>query len=161
MEQRMEEPYTEEVATHGGPESCVDVREGIGEALTGARVGEASSREIIPPGRRRGNGLGRQYGWYANRPRGIRRQAAAAADGASAPIAIAEREALPLRVARRRWAELLRRLYEVDPLACPACGGAMRILAFITEGAVINRILTHLRRARSDARGPPAPRVSS
>ena len=57
----MEEPYTEEVATHGGPESCVDVREGIGEALTGARVGEASSREIIPPGRRRGNGLGRQH----------------------------------------------------------------------------------------------------
>jgi len=57
----MEEPYTEEVATHGDPESCVDVREGIGEALTGVRVGEASSREIIPPGCRRGNGLGRQH----------------------------------------------------------------------------------------------------
>jgi hypothetical protein len=57
----MEEPYTEEVATHGGPESCVGVREGIGEALTGARVGEVSSREIIPSGRRRGSGLGRQH----------------------------------------------------------------------------------------------------
>jgi hypothetical protein len=57
----MKEPYTEEVATHGGPESCVDVREGIGEALTGVRAGEVWSREIIAPGRRRGSGLGRQH----------------------------------------------------------------------------------------------------
>ncbi|MGI8423559.1 MAG: hypothetical protein ACR2NO_05530 [Chloroflexota bacterium] len=49
-----------------------------------------------------------------------------------APITVAEPEALPLREARRRWAELLRRSYEVDPLTCPACGGAMRILAFLT-----------------------------
>jgi len=65
----MEEPYTEEVATHGGPESCVDVREGIGEALTGARAGEVWSREIIPPGRRRGSGLGRQHGQVRYRER--------------------------------------------------------------------------------------------
>lgn len=57
----MVEPYTEGVATHGGPESCVDVREGISEALTGARAGEVLSREIISPGRRRGSGLGRQH----------------------------------------------------------------------------------------------------
>jgi hypothetical protein len=57
----MKEPYTEELATHGGPESCVGAREGIGEALTGARAGEVSSREIIPSGRRRGSGLGRQH----------------------------------------------------------------------------------------------------
>ena len=35
----MEELYVEGVATHGGPESCVVVREGGGEALTGARAG--------------------------------------------------------------------------------------------------------------------------
>ena len=101
----------------------------------------------------------RYYGWYANRPRGTRRKAAA--DVAIAPIHVAEREALPLREARRRWAELLRRIYEVDPLRCPACGGAMRILAFLTEGAVIDRILAHLRlahlrRTGGDARGPPS-----
>ncbi|MGH7612871.1 MAG: IS91 family transposase [Gemmatimonadales bacterium] len=96
----------------------------------------------------------RYYGWYANRPRGTRRQAAT--ETATAPIEIAEREALPLREARRRWAELLRRIYEVDPLTCPACGGAMRILAFITEGAVVDQILAHLRRTRGDARGPPS-----
>ena len=37
----MEELYAEGVATHGGPESCVDVPRGRGEALTGARVGRA------------------------------------------------------------------------------------------------------------------------
>jgi hypothetical protein len=37
----MEELYAEGVAIHGGPESCVDAREGAGEALTGARVGRA------------------------------------------------------------------------------------------------------------------------
>ena len=37
----MKEPYIEGVATHGGPESCVGVREGVGEALTGGSVGWA------------------------------------------------------------------------------------------------------------------------
>ena len=42
----MKESYGEGVATHAGPESCVDVREGGGEALTGARAGRVLSREI-------------------------------------------------------------------------------------------------------------------
>ncbi len=33
--------YIEGVAIHGGPESCVGVREGGGEALTGVRAGRA------------------------------------------------------------------------------------------------------------------------
>jgi hypothetical protein len=37
----MEELYAEGLATHGGPESCVVAREGGGEALTGARAGQA------------------------------------------------------------------------------------------------------------------------
>ncbi len=58
----MKEPHIEGVATHDGPESCVDVRKGVGEALTGVRVGEVLSREIIPSGCRRGSGPGRQHG---------------------------------------------------------------------------------------------------
>jgi hypothetical protein len=41
MEKEMREFYIEGVATHDGPESCVGVREGEGEALTGVRVGRA------------------------------------------------------------------------------------------------------------------------
>jgi hypothetical protein len=36
----MEELYAEGLATHGGPESCVDDPRGRGEALTGARAGQ-------------------------------------------------------------------------------------------------------------------------
>src|SRR5262245_45192715 len=39
MEKEMRELYIEGVAIHGGPESCVGVREGAGEALTGERAG--------------------------------------------------------------------------------------------------------------------------
>ena len=35
----MEEPYIEGVATHDGPESCAGFRKGVGEALTGVRIG--------------------------------------------------------------------------------------------------------------------------
>ncbi len=34
--------------------------------------------------------------------------------------------------------------YRFDPLLCPPCGGAMRIVAFIHRPAVIENILTHL-----------------
>ena len=37
----MRELYIEGVATHDGPESCVNVREDGGEALTGVRAGRA------------------------------------------------------------------------------------------------------------------------
>ena len=37
----MEELYVEGVATHDGPEPCVGVREGTGEASVGARAGRA------------------------------------------------------------------------------------------------------------------------
>ena len=41
----MKESYVEGLATHGGPESCVVVRKGRGEALTGVRAGWVLSRE--------------------------------------------------------------------------------------------------------------------
>jgi hypothetical protein len=93
--------------------------------------------------------LTRYYGWYANRVRGRRR----AETDTGIPV-IAPRERVPLREAQRRWAELLRRVYEVDPLTCPACSGPMRIVAFITQRAVIDRILAHL--ATRATRASPA-----
>ncbi len=37
--------HDEDVASHIGPESCADAREGAGEALTGERIGQPLSRE--------------------------------------------------------------------------------------------------------------------
>ena len=53
----MEELYAEGLATHGGPESCVDDPRGRGEALTGVRAGRA-----IEP-RNQGFGVSTQYRW--------------------------------------------------------------------------------------------------
>jgi hypothetical protein len=40
---------SEGLANHTVPESCADVREGIGEALTGVRIGWVLSRENKHP----------------------------------------------------------------------------------------------------------------
>jgi len=45
---------------------------------------------------------------------------------------------------KRRWAHFIKQVYEADPLLCPQCGGPMRIIAFIDQAAVIEKILTHL-----------------
>ena len=49
----MKTPDIEGVAIHDGPESCVGVCEGDGEALTGVRAGQPLSREITASGCRR------------------------------------------------------------------------------------------------------------
>jgi hypothetical protein len=101
----------------------------------------------------------RYYGWYANRTRGIRRQAG---PHEQPPVVV---EVVPpaLHEVRRRWAQLLRRLFEVDPLRCPRCGHAMRGVAFITGPPVIDRILDHLRRHATPrrARAPPRRRAAA
>ncbi len=58
------------------------------------------------------------------------------------------------------WAVLIARIYEVFPLVCPMCGGQIRLIAFITEGAQIKKILDHIGVDSeppriAPARGPP------
>ena len=54
MGKERRELYIEGVAIHGGPESCAGVREGVGEALIGVRVGGAMEPESagMKPARR-------------------------------------------------------------------------------------------------------------
>ena len=42
------------------------------------------------------------------------------------------------------WAELMRRSLGLDVLACPRCGGTLRLIALIEDPAVIQRVLRHL-----------------
>ena len=39
---------------------------------------------------------------------------------------------------------LIARIYEVFPLLCPIYGGQMRLIAFVTEGTQIEKILNHI-----------------
>ena len=41
-------------------------------------------------------------------------------------------------------AQRLKRVFGIDIETCPACGGALRIIACIEDPAVIKKILTHL-----------------
>jgi hypothetical protein len=58
--------------------------------------------------------LTRYYGWYANRVRGTRKKLAGEANAAEQPVAFEKREELTLGESKRRWAELVLRIFGVD-----------------------------------------------
>jgi hypothetical protein len=62
-------------------------------------------------------------------------------------------DALPSpRPRRLAWAELLRRVFATDVLACPRCGGRMRLLAAIQPPDATKAILARL---ELPSRAPP------
>jgi len=99
----------------------------------------AEFTQHIPP---KGSHLIRYYGWYSNKARGMRKKAEAAQ--ADAPSS-SESSNAPARLCSQTWAMLIKRVYEVDPLACPKCGGIMKVVAFIEppQAEVIEKILKH------------------
>jgi len=108
-------------------------------------------QHIPPPGFH----LTRLYGAYANRTRGARARRGGGAghvrfDHDEEPDALTPSQ----RERRRQWARLIAKVFEVDPLRCP-CGGAMRLIAFILDPAVIRRILQHRPRTEARAHAPP------
>ena len=52
-------------------------------------------------------------------------------------------------------------MYEVDPLACPRCGAEMRVIAFIVDQDVVDKILRHLARNEAERERGPPPRPTS
>ena len=49
------------------------------------------------------------------------------------------------KTARKRWAALIKQMYETDPLICPKCGEQMKIISFIerNQKEVIEKILRY------------------
>ena len=104
----------------------------------------------------------RYYGWYSNKMRGQRRKraeeaqeeaarksAATAEQGCGAKgiaaIEIIEHRALkPRRIPSRSWRELIKKVWEVDPLLCPQCHHEMRVVSLINDAQIIERILRHV-----------------
>jgi predicted nucleic acid-binding Zn ribbon protein len=88
----------------------------------------------------------RYCGWYSNRSRGDRAKAAAPAAEPRVQPVIEDDDSAYWKKCRMRWAALIKRVYEVDPLRCPECGAKMKIVSFIerrSQPAVVERILKH------------------
>jgi hypothetical protein len=48
---------------------------------------------------------------------------------------------------------------EVDPMVCPQCGGTMKVIAFLTDYVVVDRIIDHLK-LTFVAERPPPPQIA-
>ena len=53
------------------------------------------------------------------------------------------------------WADLMRRAFAVDGLACPQCGNRMRLLTPIEALRVVEQTLTHLGLPSAPVRADP------
>jgi len=97
----------------------------------------------------KGQVMVRYYGLCSNAHRGKMRKAQV--DLSQPPIIEEETYHVP----SKGWAEMIRKVYEVNPLLCPECGGEMKIIAFIEEPKVIDRIIAHLKLTFQAERPPP------
>jgi hypothetical protein len=69
-----------------------------------------------------------------------------------------------IRKCHMTWAALIKVVYEaehracrgVDPLKCPRCGGTMKIVGFIEDPIVIEKIMRHCNLWKEGPRPPPA-----
>jgi hypothetical protein len=55
------------------------------------------------------------------------------------------------------WAALMHRVFALDVLACPRCGGRLQVIAIVQDPAVVQALLAHGGGARSPAAPGPAP----
>jgi hypothetical protein len=78
-----------------------------------------------------------------------------------APAPGADRASKPRTSRSWSWAALMHRAFAIDVLACPNCGGRLRLIATIHDPAVIRKILAHLGRSQSGQSPGPAPPVAT
>ena len=109
----------------------------------------------------KGEHLVRYYGWYSSRCRRERRRMleASEAEGEQQAHIAVDKQPDPvfIKTIRSTWARLIRKVYEVDPLICPHCGGEMRYMAVIENEPVIEIILRPIKvwNPRPPLRAPP------
>lgn len=110
---------------------------------------------IIPPPRRHLVRYAGVFGPAAKARRQLR--ALIPAFGADDDAARCSASAAPLllRVRRLPWADLLRRVFAEDILACP-CGGRRSVTAFVTDQRLAQSLLTALGQSAEPAAFAPA-----
>ena len=89
--------------------------------------------------------LVRYYGWYSNKMRGQRKKRAEEENEAEEVgedvemIDVSEHQ--PRRIPSKKWRDLIKKVWEADPLICPDCQREMRIVSLIDERDVIVKML--------------------
>jgi len=73
----------------------------------------------------------------------------------SRPLIIEDEQYVP----SRGWAEMIKKVYDVDPLICPNCHGQMKVIAFITDYPGVDRIIRHLKLS-FQAKRPSPPQIA-
>jgi len=91
----------------------------------------------------------RYYGLYANAHRGKVKK------WSQVPLALGMIEEELRPIPSKGWAEMIRKVYEVDPMLCPHCGATMKVIAFLTDYKVVDRIINHLKLTFVAERPPP------
>ena len=87
----------------------------------------------------KGQVMVRYFGLYANAHRGkVKKER-------QSPTAFRIVEEELLRLPSKGWAAMILKVYEVDPMVYLKCGGRMKVVAFLTEVAVVDRIIDHLK----------------
>ena len=108
------------------------------------------------------------YGWYSNKARGQRAKlkschselveesldacsskephsSAGQSPDTDPQSAIANPQTkIRKKIPSRTWRELIKKIWNTDPLLCPKCGGEMRLISLIEDRQVIEDILRHL-----------------
>ena len=90
----------------------------------------------------------RYYGWYSNRARGERAKKQSESSEPENPAGIHVIDVSdyqPRRCPSKKWRELIKQVWEVDPFDCPRCGAEMKMIALIDDNVVIEKIVTPLR----------------
>jgi hypothetical protein len=117
--------------------------------------------------------LVRYYGWYSNRMRGDRLKEKFSSQEEKTtsdqdPVEIIDLSFLNRnrrKIPSPTWRECIKKIWEVDPLKCPRCHAEMKIISFINERRVIEKILRHLdlweeeRTVEQAGRAPPERRL--
>jgi len=98
----------------------------------------------------RGEQMVRYYGYYSNVSRGKRKKENR--DNAI-PNIIEDSNTSPAQ--RKAWARLIQKIYETDPLCCPKCCGTMKIIAWVEQPEIIQKILKHVGLWEVKSRPPP------
>ena len=102
----------------------------------------------IPPKHKH---LIRYYGLYSSRTRGKANKDGSLAQFGYKPIAAEDvkheqspessTEMASNKASRQSWARLIQKVYEVDPMVCPKCSHALKVIAVITEPHEARKIL--------------------